>query len=458
MTSFVRITGKCGRMGFFARFVAVAAWTIGLTVAQGTAQVGSDRPGAVVIFPKIVVSDALGVDTLIRLTNTSMEEQNVHCFYVNVTPRCSRPGFSCYPDPDVCELAGGSCSEQWQETDFQLQLTGRQPTSWLVSLGEDVCRPQFDTGVCSDNPATVCQRNSECGGRCVFPPCLPLTESTRKGPRGQTNEGKVPVSPEEPFLGELKCIAVDPSGAPIGKNALKGEALIARVGSGGPPLVITGYNAIGIPAIDGTGNRDATLVIGGPGAEYEGCPNILILDHVFDGAVDPLAPSRCNNGVCAISSRACTEDDDCPAIRFATDLALIPCTEDFRNQNPDLSKTVAQFLVFNEFEQRFSTSRTVKGFREDRISNLDTPQNERSIFSAGVAGTFTGQSRIRGVNDGASDHGNTLLGIFTEYRCVGPDFPMCSFVEAQDLVSAVTGNLHFDNSRRARSDFIYLPE
>lgn len=448
------MTGMIGRV----RFAAVAVGLLCVSLSPVVAQVGSDRPAAVVIFPKLVVSEALGIDTLIRLTNTSTEEQNVHCFYVNVTPRCSRPGYSCYPDPDVCELAGGTCLEQWQETDFQLQLTGRQPTSWLVSQGQDVCRPQFDSGVCSDNPAIDCLRNADCGGRCVYPPCLPLTEGTRTGPRGQTNDGKVPVSPEEPFLGELKCIAVDPSGLPIGKNDLKGEALIARVGAGGPPVEVTGYNAIGIPAIEGAGNRDATLVLGGPGAEYEGCPNVLILDHIFDGAVDPLAYNRCESGVCTISKTGCTEQVDCPSVRVATDLALLPCTQDFRTQNPDLSKTVAQFLVFNEFEQRFSTSRTVKCFREDRISNLDTPQNERSIFSAGVAGTLTGQSRIRGVVDGALDHGNTLIGIFTEYRCVGPDFPLCSFTNAQDLVSAVAGNLHFDNSRRPRSDFIYLPE
>lgn len=431
----------------------------GLVACVGTASadIASDKPAAVLVFPKLVVDSETGLDTLVRLSNTSNDEQKVLCFYVNVTPQCSRPGFACFPGPDDCQRNGGFCTETWQETDFELQLTARQPTSWLVSSGQDLCRPQFDRGFCSDNPGKSCARNADCSDRCVFPSCLPLSDETRQGPHQQVNEGKVPLSPQEPFLGELKCVAVDATGMPIAKNVLTGQALVGRHGGGGRTAVdLTGYVAVGIPAIEGRGNRDNTLVIGGPNAEYQGCPNILIFDHYFDGAVDPIASNRCVQGSCLVSQTPCANDDACDDVRVGTDLALVPCTQDFRTQNPQLSSTVAQFLVFNEFEQRFSTSRTVTGFRESRLSNLDTPQSERSIFSVGVEGTLTGQTRVRGVVDGGADHGNTLVGLISEFRCLGPDFPECGFTETDNLVSSAILNLHFQGIR-PQADFWYLP-
>ena len=166
---------------------------------------------------------------------------------------------------------------------------------------------------------------------------------------------------------------------------------------------------------------------------------------------------------CSLSGRECSDDADCPdpdfAVRIVTDLTLIPRTQDFETLNLNLSRTVAQFLVFNEFEQRFSTSRTVDCFREFRLSNIDTVDNSRSIFSAGVAGTLTGQSRVRGVVTAPEGGGDGLLGIAEEFRCGGPEFrfPACGFVNPAYLVSSAAFNLHFQD-RRPQSDFVYLPE
>jgi hypothetical protein len=528
----------------------LALMSLGAVVGapRATADIASDHPAAILVFPKLLVDTANGLDTMVRISNVSDTPINVYCFYVNATPQCSIPQGDCFPDRRTCSAVIGTqtfvgeCFPQWQPTDFIFRLTQDQPTGWLVSSGEGVnCR--LLQGVCSNDGSTACQRDTDCGtgNRCVFPPCLPLDGGPlgRTGPNGQLNEGAVPLSPEDPFIGELKCIAVDETLLPVARNDLIGDVLIGRNDTGPKQEIdVAGYNAVGIPAIPGTGNRDKTLVIGGPAeaAEYEGCPNILILDHYFDGAVDPAVENvcqpngkcsvsgvdcvttpdcltnRCLSGVacsvsgtlcavdadcqntcittnlcmgltCAVSGGACAGNADCPneicnlsgdrcvtnddcvsadfQVRVASDLTLIPCTQDFEGRDLDLSKTVAQFIVFNEFEQRFSTSRTVDCFKEIRLSNMETSDNTRSIFSAGVAGTLTGQSRIRGVVNtaNAGRGGNALLGVVEEFRCAGPQyqFPLCNLVQdSGSVVSSTAKNLHFQG-RRPQSDFVYLP-
>jgi hypothetical protein len=526
----------CGVIRLRASLVAVAA--LGATVIAGTARadVASDKPAAVVLFPKLLVDSESGLDTLVRLSNVSDKALNVLCYYVNVTPRCSLPGGACFPDGKVCPVQigdsklFGECVDQWQPTDFLIRLTREQPTAWLVSKGASVnCR--FLSGRCSNDDTKSCQRNEECasGGRCVLPPCLPLEgpPQGRTGRDGQVNEGLIPVSPEDPFIGELQCVALDESLAPAPRNDLIGEALIGRWERTRGFIDVAGYNAIGIPAISNKGNRDQTLVLGGPTgndpqrnpddqacrqqgtcAEYEGCPGILILDHFFDGAEDPWVRNRCiddkcsitgnvcqtsadceknvcgGGGKCTVSGGECVSDDDCinscepnercrlsnrPCrssadcaeasydVRVNTNLTLVPCTQDYETRNFALSRTIAQFLVYNEFEQRFSTSTEVECFKEIRLSNIETEDNSRSIFSAGVAGTLTGQTRIRGVVTAPAGGGNALLGVAEEFRCGGPryQFPKCNFVAAENLVSSTAKNLH-SSGRRPQRDFIYL--
>jgi len=511
-------TGGMGGMSRRASAAVVGMAAIALLAAPNAdAGVSSDRAGAILIFPKLVVDSERGLDTFVRLSNTSDREISLLCFYVNATPKCSLPSRSCFPDPDDCETADGTCIPQWQESDFRIRVTARQPVGWLVSQGARA-NCSFLPGICANDESQSCAVDRDCGlgNHCVVPPCFPLDGTFRVGrPFGaeESNiDSAVIPAPEDPFLGELKCIAVDEGSlVPVARNDLVGEVLIGRRTPEGI-VDVAAYNALGIPAIEGRGNRDSTLVLGGPRVcsggtrngqpcaadsectgggkcafdprvEYEGCPNILILDHFFDGAVDPLIPNLCQvDGTCRISDTTCQSNRDCEnrcegetctvsggncdtnadcselvgQVRLATDLTLVPCTQDLRTQNPSLSETTAQFLVFNEFEQRFSTSRSVNCFKESRLSNLDTPQNERSIFSAGVAGTLTGQTRIRGVDEGAVDHGNTLIGVVEEFRCVGPGFPLCSFVSPADLVSSSATNLHFQGTRPV-SDFLYLP-
>jgi hypothetical protein len=268
----------------------------------------------------------------------------------------------------------------------------------------------------------------------------------------------VPPTGRDPFLGELKCIAVNQNFVPVDRNDLKGEAEIIRSGAGS--VDVESYNAVGIPAFSTRVNSDSTLVLGGAcvggrndgspcagpsdcpncaagatcpngtqgvcPAEYSGCPSLLVLDHFFDGAPDPVS-----------------------GFTVTTDLTLVPCSEDFSGQAP--TTTTVQFLVFNEFEQRLSTSTPVTCFQEFKISDIDAPVRrnvlrDKSIFSAAVMGTLTGQTRLRGVPDGHTDHGNTLLGIAEEFRQKGVQ---------KGGTAAV--NVHFQGTR-PQSDFIRLPD
>jgi hypothetical protein len=248
----------------------------------------------------------------------------------------------------------------WQETDFQFRLTPKQPIEFTAGRG------LLD---------------------------LPLSEQPTNG---QFNSGSILPVPEDPFIGELKCIEVDEDEKPSDRNDLKGEATIEDVSApkGGDPSVdIRGYNAIGIQAIEGANDGDDTLVIGD---EYNACPNILIVDHFFDDAKEPVLDAY-----------------------VRTHLTLVPCSEDFNLQLP--ITTVVQFLVFNEFEQRFSTSRSVTCFSEIVLSDIDTrpgPDGDRqSIFNVNVQGTLTGQTLVRGVADADTTHGHGLLAVLEEFHC-----------------------------------------
>jgi hypothetical protein len=381
-----------------------------LLATASTAQVASDRAAAILVFPKVVVdtSNVAGrgrMDTLIRISNTSNTPVRLQCFWINANGHCfNAPNTICdynatnsvatwdqTPLRDPRCGTNSYCVPGWQEADFIVNITARQPVAWLASQGAFPCDSE------SNGPA----------------PCFAIPGSGVPGPNNNA-ESRVPGVAEDPFIGELKCIAVDRTDVPIDRNVLKGEAEIVR---SEPGVIDTwAYNALGFPAIPNANNGDNVLVLGGDAAEYAGCPNVLILDHYFDGVTDPVTDAT-----------------------VITHVTLVPCTEDLLTQQPIAS--TAQFLVFNEFEQRFSTSTKVSCFGEFQLSRIDTRSPRFSIFSAGVSGTMTGQTRIRGVADADRTHGHALLGVAEEFR---------------NGQGTAAFNLHFQGSR-PQSDFIYLP-
>ncbi len=300
-------------------------------------QVSSDQAAALLVYPYVAVDSASGTDTWVQLTNASNEPVDVRCFYDRDTPECTggQPGETCTGYAPPCSgncLPGGTA-----RFPFRVRLTPRQPFAWYVGAGLTE---------------------------------LPLDGLTRVGPNGSGNAGtEIPPVPSTPLVGSLRCVVVDADDRPTNRNVLLGLATVER-SQGLPPVADAAqYKAIGIPAEDNAGNGDDQLIIGGPVAEYGACPEVNVLPHFYDGAA-------LHNGPLA------TE--------IFTTLALVPCGRSL----PLPQDLVVHLLVFNEFEQRFSTSRQLHGQLVTPLSAIDLATPSRSIFSAGVAGTLTGQTRL----------------------------------------------------------------
>src|SRR5262249_48152568 len=154
-----------------------------------------------------------------------------------------------------------------------------------------------------------------------------------------------------------------------------------------PSVDASKYNAIGIQATTNPNNGDDALCLGGSansafcpdGPEYNGCPNVLILNHFFDDATVDTHADESTGSV-------------------TTALTVVPCSEDFRVQSNNLGGATLQFLIFNEFEQRFSTSTSFTCWKETQLSDIGThpgtSDNSFSIFNFAVQGTLSGQTRI----------------------------------------------------------------
>lgn len=335
--------------------------------------------GAILVYVDLELSSEDGIDTLIQLTNTSDFLTTVDCFYINANSHCGGDGGPvCSTDADCAEAGfpGLRCVPGWAKTDFRLTLTKRQPISW--SLGDGLGR-------------------------------LPLAD--QPGQAGQFNEGAVPPAPEDPFIGELRCVQKDVGDPerPSDRNDLKGETTFVR--TVGDQIDAHKSNAIAIKAIEGAQDGDPnTLNIGGPDAEYGsfpapgqesniGCPNIWTVNHFFEGA-----PVVTHDGSIArnVNSK----------------LTVVPCSANLLVDEP--GSATLQFLIYNEFEQRFSSSTRIDCYDERRLADIDTrpgPDGDRrSIFSVGTQGTLTGMSRVRSVsgptdNDDQYDGNGVLLHI-----------------------------------------------
>lgn len=248
-----------------------------------------------------------------------------------------------------CTRPSATCQPLWQETDFIITLTKQQPTHWVVSSGRLV---DPTDGFGSDGSG--------------FDP------------------GRIP--PTGAFEGELKCVEITASGEPVAGNHLKGEAII-NVTDGVNTGDTAKYNAIGIEANpDAQPANPLTL----DGNIYNACPAKLWVNHLADFATDPVMEEL------GVDSSVTTE------------LTLVPCSEDFENQRP--KSVTIQFLVYNEFEERFSASTTVTCFLSVNLSSIDSINNPstQSVFSFSVLGTTAAMTEITPVVSADGNSGGVI--------------------------------------------------
>jgi hypothetical protein len=368
--------GATRRGGLALVFVLVAS------ALPVRADVTTERSSSILIFPK-VVSETPNVDTIIQISNTSNSMVFAHCFYVNAAP------LDPTSPPSVLNLP------QWQEVDFDILLTKQQPTHWVASTGRRVQNDSPADKICTDG-------FHKCNGAGFDPGAIP------------------PVA--DMFTGELKCVEVDSSGAPFNGNHLKGEATIVTLDGDASK-----YNAVGIMGLVGSNNQDTTLCLGGgvtesckTGAEYNACPQALILNHFAGGASNPAIDELAN-----VTSSVTTE------------LTLVPCTEDFENLIP--GQVVVQFLITNEFEELFSTSTTVTCWSNFILSAVN------SVFLQGFLGSRFAQTRM---TPATSDQPG-FVGVAEEFHYLSAN--------ATGQHSRAAVNIHGEGAR-PNADLIVLPE
>ena len=344
-----------------------------------SAESTTERSSSILIFPKVVYDGSR--DTVIQISNTSNSMVHSHCFYVDATPLCIGSG-DC-----LAGTCSGVCQPQWQEVDFDIWLTKQQPTHWAASLG------RFTNP--NDEPCDRNTGNYECDNAGLDP-------------------GRVPPVATFPFQGELRCIEVDQSGAPISGNHLKGEGTIVSTDG-----QATKYNAVGLLGEPFTNNGDNVLCLGGgvsddcpSGAEYEGCGQSAILTHFAGGADNPIFPDFST---------------------VETEVTLVPCRADYESQQA--TRIVVQFVATNEFEQRFSASTTVDCWRSFFLTDIS------NIFGVLVTQTRFVETQMRPSQ--AADSG--FVGVSEEYHTV------------DSRTSRVAFNLH-EQGTRDTTDLIFIPE
>ncbi|MBI4518920.1 MAG: hypothetical protein HY699_24275 [Deltaproteobacteria bacterium] len=227
------------RVTYWPQVVAGVFLTTGVA-STAIAEVGAMKPASVIVFPKVVARDSgptnwggLVQDTFVQISNTGNMAVSAHCFFVNGAKSCPW-GDECASDLD-CDYE--PCTAQWQLMDFYVDLTPRQPISWVVSQGRPEVYEPFYT-----------------------PP--------------------IPQLGLLPFTGELLCVQVDADGLPIPGNSLTGEATLVDQRNG---YDVAKYSAVGILGIDFVG-IDGVLDL--DGIEYDPCPSRWTVNHSVMGAAE----------------------------------------------------------------------------------------------------------------------------------------------------------------------------
>jgi hypothetical protein len=328
-------------MGTSKQFtLGVAAALLACGVAGAAENRGNpNQKGTLLMFPKIVVDTARGVDTLVDLTNAGDRDATVTCYWIDGTePSAITPGTcfgglhdgqSCSGKADCAAANGypaGICRPAWAHPDFHLALTKRQPSYFRASTG------------------------------------LP-------GPGGH---GVSPF-PADPGKGALTCWASDDLGGQVNYNFLKGDVVITDAGNG----TSWEYAAWGFRC------KKAATKVGDPcgvgsiqiGTEFDYCPNTLELD--FFASNDKSGQSLPLGGP------------------LDTDVAVISCDQLLTQEGTPVP-TKMKYDIWNENETKFTgLTRCMACFDHAKLSAVG------GAFRRSILHTEKGLARIDGVDDDA---------------------------------------------------------
>lgn len=330
---------------------ARASWLVGalgaclLTAGAARADIATERPGSILIFPKVVRDGTR--DTAIQISNTGNMVNCARCFYL---------------DAQASENGGPIC----EETDFQICLTKQQPTVWDVDEGRKV---------------------------------YPFDEFGQYG--SGLDPGLIPPAPQG-FTGALICVEVDSNGVPVAQNKLKGEATIF----GETLPIFSRYNGIALTSGDSS-NLPPANKLDLNGHEYAQCPDSHRLNFIPDGGNDPVIEQIGNGGRCENGppGAGCNNDLDCPGISgpcitglssVVTNLTVLPCNLDLQNGLP--TTVSLTFAVHDEFETMFSGSTTVDCWSSFSIGGI--PALRSTLQTGGDISTQYATAQFRSTSGG----------------------------------------------------------
>ena len=260
--------------------LAVSACTLigGTALAATTA----DRPGSILIFPKVVTTGTR--DTVIQVTNTGNMPGDVRCFY----------------------LDGQTCLE----TDFDLSLTKQQPTAWDAEQGRRVDPRDTQSGL---DPGLIPPLPANYAGALV---CVEVDTSDKPSVRNQLKGEATIIDRSGGFstnsVGKYNAVAVQGITS-NGDDTLK---LDGTEYSACPASLVVDFNAHGEDGVIkgiGNGGRCVGGVSPGTGCNSSAqCPG---------SPAPPVAP-----GVCSTTSGKSNT---------FTRVTVVPCNLDFSSVTRD---------------------------------------------------------------------------------------------------------------------------
>ena len=233
---------------------------------RAAADIASDHPAAILVFPKLIVDTTNGLDTMVRISNVSeTRDQRV------LLLRQRDPGMPAGPaGRDLLLPQQATVFRRVRRGDRHRRVSSRsgrrptsssdspseQPTGWLVSRGERTENCDRLDGVCSNDGTTLCDEDTPCLAPAAAAFGRPASRSTacdgRIGPAIGSDQRRRHSALARGSVHRRAQVhrRRRRTASPVARNDLIGEVLIGRVQAGPDESIdVAGYNAIGIPAL-----------------------------------------------------------------------------------------------------------------------------------------------------------------------------------------------------------------